>query len=584
MLIKRRVGILLSGTVLGASVLFAAPAFADDAQTEQLQKQINMLQKQLQSLQSQVTETKKQAKAAQDQAAQQATQVAQRPSAPPGLYDAAPAPGPVVGKAPSWVNGIKISFAGSFIEGATVWRQRNEISSGASDPPFSQLPFSNSPLYTENEWRASGQQSRIAIKMSGDIDPAQHLKAYFETDFLGAGVTANGRESNSYNLRMRQAFVEYDNDNYHFHVVGGQAWSLLTQNKVGMLPQTENTPLTIDAQYVVGFNWARQEQLRFVSDWDKTWWFGFSVESPQVNFVSNSVGVLGSGSQSNPTPSQGVTGATNVGGSAVPPGLGINSLNVCNGSGLLDSATACSNDIAPDFVEKIALDPGWGHYEVFGLQRIFADQVSVLAVPNSWTTKTTFGWGVGGSALVPAIPKYLDLQGSVMVGQGTGRYGSSQLADVTIGPDGSLKPLQSLHFLVGGVAHPWQGLDIYAYYGQEELKANFWTIGATQGGYGNPAFANGGCLNENLLGGPAGFNDAIPGTTCTANVQRTQEFTIGFWQNIYKGDVGRFTFGAQYELVKLTAFPGNPAAPGTPNQGLSPYNNIVFTSLRYYPF
>ena len=291
---KRRASILLSGTMLGASFLLAAPALADDAQTEQLQKQINALQKQLQSLQSQVTETKKEAKAAQQRA-----ESAPPPNAPAGLYNAAPPPGPspVIGKAPSWISGITISFAGSFIEGATVWRQRNEVSSGASDPPFSSLPFSNSPLYTENEWRASAQQSRIALKMSGDIDPTQHLKAYFETDFLGAGVTANSRESNSYNLRMRQAFLEYDNDNYHFHVVGGQAWSLLTQNKVGMLPQTENTPLTIDAQYVAGFNWARQEQLRFVEDWNKTLWFGFSVEDPQVNMPSNSIGAVGGPSQ-----------------------------------------------------------------------------------------------------------------------------------------------------------------------------------------------------------------------------------------------------------------------------------------------
>jgi hypothetical protein len=568
MLIKRRVGVLLSGTMLGASVLFAAPAFADDAQTEQLQKQINALQKQLQALQTQVTETKKQAKAAQDQASQQAAQIAQRPSVPAGLYDAAPPPGPVVGKAPSWVSGIKASFAGSFIEGATVWRQRNEVSSGASDPPFSQLPFSNSVLYRENEWRASAQQSRIAIKITGDIDPAQHMKAYFETDFLGAGVTANSRESNSYNLRMRQAFLEYDNDNYHFHVVGGQAWSLLTQNRVGMLPQTENTPLTIDAQYVAGFTWARQEQIRFVQDWDKMWWFGVSVESPQVNFFSNS------------------NGAGAVGGSNVPNGLVINDLNACNASGLLDNATACSNDVAPDFVEKIAVDPGFGHYEVLGLQRIFADDVGMAAVPNSFKTKTTFGWGVGGNALVPAIPKYLDLQGSVLAGQGTGRYGSSQLPDLTIGPDGSLTPLKTLQFLVGGIAHPWEGLDVYAYYGQEEVKASFWNqVGPTNhGGYGNPAFLNGGCVNELMASGPAGFNTPVAGTTCTANVQRTQEFTIGFWQNIYKGDIGRFTFGAQYEFVKLTAFPGAAVGGGpTPNQGLSPYNNIVFTSIRYLP-
>jgi hypothetical protein len=52
------------------------------------------------------------------------------------------------------------------------------------------------------------------------------------------------------------------------------------------------------------------------------------------------------------------------------------------------------------------------------------------------------------------IPKFLDLQGSVLTGQGLGRYGSSQLADVTIGPDGTLKPLTTMQILLGLVAHP----------------------------------------------------------------------------------------------------------------------------------
>ena len=86
-----------------------------------------------------------------------------------------------------------------------MWRQRNEVSSGATDPPFGTIPFHNSVLYFENEMRYSAQQSRIAFKVTGDIDPAQYLKAYWENDWLGAGVTANLRESNSYNLRIRQA-------------------------------------------------------------------------------------------------------------------------------------------------------------------------------------------------------------------------------------------------------------------------------------------------------------------------------------------------------------------------------------------
>ena len=110
------------------------------------------------------------------------------------------------------------------MEGA--WRERNELSSGASDPPFGTIPFQNSPLWSENEVRFSAQQSRIAFKATGDIDPAQHLKGYYEMDFLGAATTANSRESNSYTPRIRQAYFAYDNDNYHFHMSAGQDWSL----------------------------------------------------------------------------------------------------------------------------------------------------------------------------------------------------------------------------------------------------------------------------------------------------------------------------------------------------------------------
>src|SRR6202035_4107278 len=91
-------------------------------------------------------------------------------------------------------------------------------------------------------------------------------------------------ESNSFTPRIRQLFAAYDNDNYHFHMVGGQAWSFLTQNRVGELTNTENIPLTIDAQYVVGFNWLRNPQLRFVEDWNKIAWFGISIEQPQAVF------------------------------------------------------------------------------------------------------------------------------------------------------------------------------------------------------------------------------------------------------------------------------------------------------------
>ena len=55
------------------------------------------------------------------------------------------------------------------------------------------------------------------------------------------------------------------------------------------------------------------------------------------------------------------------------------------------------------------------------------------------------------------------------------------------------------------------------------------------------------------------------------------DLTVGFWQNVYKGDYGRVAVGAQYEYIKREVFEGVGGAPSTDN-------NIVLTSLRYYPF
>jgi len=540
----------MCGACVGAALLPTGPAAADDAQTERLQRQIDAMQQQLIDLKRQMKETRHTVSAA-----------------PPAAgYTKEP-----VVKAPWPAPGVKVTLGG-FVEAAGIFRQRNEISDVGS-PGFSSLPFPNSPLYHEGEARFSARQSRISLLATGDWDPIQHLAAYFEMDFLGAGVTANSRESNSYQPRIRQGFLTYDNDDWHFHLMAGQGWSLVTQDRVGITPRMENVPLTIEAQYVVGFNWARQAQIRFVEDWNKVAWFGVSIEEPQVNFVSNGV-----------FPFSGAAATANFGGGTLPPGITVNDLNACNASGLLNVSTACSVDQFPDVVEKFALDPGWGHYEVLGIERAFTDRVYQTALAGSGSNKTHLGWGVGGSVLLPVWPKFVDFQASALTGQGLGRYGSSQLPDVAFGRDGSLTPLQTTQVLLGLVAHPVNGLDVYAYAGQEQLNANPWTIGATQGGYGNPNFVNNGCLNENQVGGAASFNMAIAGTTCTANVKRTQEITVGFWQNIYKGDMGRLVVGMQYEYIKLDAFPGLSTGAGTPNQGLSPNDQIFMTSLRFYPF
>jgi hypothetical protein len=276
-----------------------------------------------------------------------------------------------------------------------------------------------------------------------------------------------------------------------------------------------------------------------------------------------------------------------------PPTFNVNPFSNCNASGLLNSTTQCSINVAPDIIEKVAIDPGWGHYEALALQRWFTDMtvpaVLGVAVPGAtWSQQTTFGWGVGGNALVPVWPKLIDLQGSVLYGQGIGRYASGQMADVVIGPNGTLTPITEVEFLVGAVAHPFAGNDIYVYYGQEQEQRNAWTVGATQGGLGNLAFPMSGCANTGLTladfdgtAGSSNFNGSSG--TCTANVQRIQMISVGFWQDFYKGDLGRLRYGVNYEWIQQDLFNGTIPA-GTLPAGFHPNNNIVYFSLRYYPF
>jgi hypothetical protein len=605
----RRLGILLNGTGIGACLLLAAPASADEAE---LQQQINEMQRQLKSMQDQQIPMQRQLKSMQDQlarskeqqaeqarAAEQSAQKAQQAAQSIeqayakaiGTDTAKAAGGTMFSKAiPSSFSSpfgeIHTTMAGTFVALEGAWREHNEVANGASSPPFGSpgIPLHNSALWNQNEFRMTAQQSRIALRAWGDISPTQRLEAYYEMDFLGASVDANNRESNSFTPRIRQAFGSYDNDDYHFHFLGGQAWSMLTQNRVGITPRYENVPLTIDAQYVVGFNWLRNPQLRFVADWDYIYWFGLSVEQPGVVFP-------------------GAPSASSV----FPPGETVNINNFCTTSSHLNGSTTCSNDVAPDIIEKFAFDPGWGHYEVLALQRWMSDSVTptvlnsagVQTTPADWEQKTIFGWGVGGSFLVPAWPRYFDLQGSILYGEGIGRYSSSQLPDAVIGRSGALTPVTGLQFLVGGVVHPWDGFDIYAYFGQDRTYANPWTAGTTQGGWGNPNFVNNGCLLQGLGNSPAQngtggsllasspFNTPITGTTCTFDVQSTQEFTVGLWQTAYKGELGRALLGLQYFYIRVNAFPGLPGPiteTKTPNLGLNPNNNVFMFSFRYYPF
>ena len=554
MTVKNTVRILMLGAFAGAP-LVPAGAEAQDAQTERLQRQIDALQRQLQSLQKEVKESRKVSRAEPTQTAHVSTA--------PGAASVHTGSPQLPTKAPISLPGVKLTWGG-FLAAESVYRQHNTVSDVGT--PFASISYPFSPLYSEPEFRGSARQSRISLLVEGALDPVQKLTGFYEMDFLNVGVTSNYNQSNSWAPRLRHAFVNYDNSDWGFHFLGGQTWSLLTQNTHGIIPRNENIPLTIDANYVVGFNYTRNWQLRAVKDFGPSVSVGLSLEGPASQVYAGAGGVANGGSVNGS-----IVNWANAGNSFLGSGGFANNFNT---------------EQAPDIIAKAAFDPGWGHYEVFGLARFFTDSVFTcdpLLVPASGicpTTTTnvgnanaqvTAGGGIGGSVLLPVIPKLLDLQGSVLYGKGIGRYGASQLPDVVVGSDGSLSPITALQAMVGAVAHPWEGLDIYAYAGMERADMNTFNSATGLVGFGVPTLSNAGC---GIVTG-ASFTGGV--SNCAAVNKEVDMVTVGFWQNIYKGDYGRLATGLQYEYVRRKSFDGVPGP-------VSTSDNILFSSLRYYPF
>ena len=536
----------VSGWLLTTSPA-AAQAQSDAEKMERLERQVELLQKQLKAVQDEIKATKKKAEKADAKAIPAVNAATPSPAPTPISFETNTSYEPkALGTKPlPSLAGVRVTLGG-YVAAESVYRQRNEVADMGAI--FNAIPYPFSALYHEHEFHGSARGTRPSLLAEGNIDSAHHLAAYFEMDLLGVGETSNYTESNSWSPRLRQAYLTYDDTDRGFYILAGQAWSLLTPHKIGITPRQENDPLTIDYNQVVGFDFARTWQVRLVKDFDKTLSLGVSIENPATLTASGNI-------------------PANVN------GVVVNFSNVGGGGGFL-TGVAVTTDQAPDIIVKAALDPGWGHYEVFGIQRFFTDSTfcsSTLPTGcalNTVDRRTSYGTGVGGSVLLPVISRYVDVQGSIMYGTGIGRYGAGQLPDVTIAADGSLAPITALHVFGGIVVHPREGLDVYAYGGMEQARARFFD----QLGYGNPAFDNSGCTVTTA----SSFNTTTT-STCVANNRRLSEVTVGFWQDLYKGYFGRVALGAQYEYIRREAFEGIGGAPSTDN-------NVFYTSLRYYPF
>jgi FKBP-type peptidyl-prolyl cis-trans isomerase len=462
--------------------------------------------------------------------------------------------------------GITI-IPGGFLAAESVWRAH---ALGADiNTPFNSIPMPGADVEKLSEFFGSGRQSRVSMLTEGKLNNAK-LTGYVEADFLSAGITSNNNQSNSYSMRQRQVWGQAALNN-GLSFTGGQMWSLVTETKKGLDNRTEAVTMTIDPQYNVGFSWARQYGFRVVKNFDNKFWLGASVENAQAIFSA-------SGNAQNF-----VLGSAGTGG------------------GLYNASATYSFNPSPDFIFKAAAEPGFGHFEVFGVVRRFRDRVYPGATATTPTAAgaydfSTTATGVGANARVSILKKHVDVGGHFLGGDGMGRYGSSGLPDVTVNPNGTLALLKSAQGL-GTLEFHAAKFDVYFNAGAEFVGRHyqFNSAGKTVG-YGSPTANNIGCYTEGVPGTPTGgqlptssggFLPSNP-ANCTANTRNVIEGTTGFWYRFYKGPKGTLQVGPQYSYFMRNSWEacGTSALLGPCGNShlTAPHGNenIFETSFRYY--
>ena len=525
-------------------------------EVRELREQLHALQARLDSQASaqsataaQVVVAQEQAAAAQSQSAATSTQVAANQvkidTLPDQVKTVVAANKPKTDKI--YYKGVSVTLGG-FLEAASISRDHTlgaDIASG-----FNAIPYDNVRTGHADETRFSARQSRLSLLVQGKPSSNVDLAMYGEFDFQGAAQTANSNESNSYNPRIRHLYgtidwTNFGDQGFGLHFLAGQNWSLVTMNTKGITPRNELTPPQIDAQYVPGFAWTRQPQARVAADFlDHTLWVAVSAENPQTTFYTT-------GAPAGATAGTAGTAAT------LPSNL---AYNITGGSGFNSANTLSLNHI-PDVVGKVAYEAKLAdrniHLEAFGLFRAFYDRIGS-------TDDNVYGGGGGAGMVAQIVPGRLDFQVSGLVGNGIGRYGSSQLPDTTFSSNGRIKPIPEIMLLAGATVHATPSLDLYFFGGEEHESRKFNTVNGLAYGYGNPLYTNAGCSTEGS-------------SACVGNTKLIDQFTAGFWQKVYQGAWGRVQFGVQYSYTERQGYSG---VGGAPSQD----ENMLFTSFRYYPF
>ncbi len=428
---------------------------------------------------------------------------------------------------------------GGFVDFTTFYRS-TDVGSGIATS-FGSIPYSNQlPQARMSETRLSAQYSRLSLKVDARLTDSTTITGYVESDFLGFQPANAFQTANSDSLRLRVYWANVRHGKWE--VLGGQAWSLLTPNRVGLSPLTPDVFYTLDEDpnFQVGLTWLRQPQFRVTYHPTNNWAVGVSLENPQ-QFVPGSVVF--------PSP--------------------FFTPQFDNGSGSTSAASSATNtavpNLHPDIVVKTAVDSHLAgrslHIEAAGLIRSFR-VFNNLTTPASTNTIT----GGGGSLNFNyEVVHNLRLIANSFYSYGGGRYIFGLGPDVIVKPDGTLSGVHAGSGIGGFEYQATPSYMFYSYYGAAYFARNF----AAQPTPGSTC---------NGLAGFACVGFGFPGSGETTN-RAVQEATFGVIPTLWSNEnFGRLQIISQYSYLIRSPWSTLSTTGTNPRNA---HTNMVYLGLRY---
>lgn len=338
---------------------------------------------------------------------------------------------------------------GGFLDFVSFFRGTNV---GGIATAFGAIPYNNQIQGHTSEVRMSSQASRLALKVETNAG-ANKVLGYVETDFVGNSAANQFVTSNAMTLRMRMYLADVRRGKWE--VMGGQAWSLMTPGRkgLGVLPSDLLIPMVGDANYQVGFPWARQAQFRLTYHPTESTALAVSIENPQ-QFI---------GSAGSPA--------------ATPEVLFPSAFNAVLTPQFDAANNATTPNLHPDIIAKIAHDRKVGtrnlHLEAGGIVRSFkAANIPVGSTTGIFANHTLTEGGVTAGATFELF-KNFNLVSNAIWGAGTGRYLAALAPDVVVRPvaltpttfDVALSPVHSGSVMTGFEWLASKTTMLSAYYG-----------------------------------------------------------------------------------------------------------------------